>query len=301
MEPSFLSVISVHDVRTRVEARLMELLSGAMRTCPPPLTASVLQAIESSSVRLRPMLTVLSAEHFSSAAEGEGPSQAALDLGCAVEMVHAASLILDGLPCMEAHGGYHLGSVVHRRCGEDMALLGIAALLNQAYATVAVLPGLSASRRLDLLRTLTATTVSGRAASGTIPGRKRRDSAAVWRCALSQWERRALFKFSVVGGARAGGALKQRLASARSLAGELSESLRVVDEILCTTDISSVEGWAGARDGCVPEAFSSTSRDRSSIEARCLLRSALEQLDDTEPGRLKEFVKSVLTTALEAA
>lgn len=51
-------------------------------------------------------------------------SSALLELGCAVKMVHAASLFLDDMPCM--------GNVRLRR--SRLAMLGAVALVSQAFA-----------------------------------------------------------------------------------------------------------------------------------------------------------------------
>ncbi|WP_459745275.1 polyprenyl synthetase family protein, partial [Pseudomonas sp. 3A(2025)] len=81
-------------VRASVEQRLNELLpeSGNERDL-------IVQAMRESTLapgkRMRPILLVLAAEGL-----GQGGRQA-LELGCAVEMIHAASLVLDDMPCMD--------------------------------------------------------------------------------------------------------------------------------------------------------------------------------------------------------
>lgn len=88
-------------------------------------------ALTSPGKRLRPVLTLVAAEIF-----GER-SEPVLDLACAVEMVHAASLILDDLPCMDDATLRRGRVTTHRKFGEDMALLASFGLLNRAFALVA--------------------------------------------------------------------------------------------------------------------------------------------------------------------
>jgi geranylgeranyl diphosphate synthase type II len=63
--------------------------------------------------------------------------EAVLDLACAVEMVHACSLVLDDLPSMDDARLRRGRRTVHLEFGEEVALLAAVALLNRAYALVA--------------------------------------------------------------------------------------------------------------------------------------------------------------------
>jgi geranylgeranyl diphosphate synthase type II len=88
-------------------------------------------ALTGPGKRLRPVLTLLVADLFGSRAE------AVLDVACAVEMVHACSLIFDDLPAMDDAARRRGRPTVHLAYGEDVALLAGLALLNRAYALVA--------------------------------------------------------------------------------------------------------------------------------------------------------------------
>ena len=91
----------------------------------------MLHAVTSPGKRLRPVLTLAVAELFGSDQDG------IVDLGCAVEMVHACSLILDDLPCMDDAAMRRGRPTTHRVFGEATALLAAFALFNRAYALVA--------------------------------------------------------------------------------------------------------------------------------------------------------------------
>ncbi|MCH9651857.1 MAG: polyprenyl synthetase family protein [Deltaproteobacteria bacterium] len=88
-------------------------------------------ALTSPGKRLRPVLTLVVAEIFGLR------QRRVLEIACAVEMVHASSLILDDLPCMDDAALRRGRETTHRRFGESVALLASFGLLNLAFATVA--------------------------------------------------------------------------------------------------------------------------------------------------------------------
>jgi geranylgeranyl diphosphate synthase type II len=88
-------------------------------------------ALTGAGKRVRPVLTLAVADLFGCR------SEPVLDLACAVEMVHACSLVLDDLPAMDDAALRRGRPTVHRMFGESVALLAALALLNRAYALVA--------------------------------------------------------------------------------------------------------------------------------------------------------------------
>ncbi len=82
--------------------------------------------------RVRPVLTLAVAD-----ALGAGDLEPVVDLACAVEMVHACSLVLDDLPAMDDAKLRRGRPTVHREFGEDVALLAAFALLTRAFGVVA--------------------------------------------------------------------------------------------------------------------------------------------------------------------
>ena len=69
-----------------------------------------------------------------------GPVEEALRLACAVEMVHASSLILDDLPSMDDAALRRGKPTLHRESGEANAILAAVGLLNRAFEVVARTP-----------------------------------------------------------------------------------------------------------------------------------------------------------------
>ena len=134
-------------LRRAVEARLDALLPAASNE--RDLVASAMRDCTlAPGKRMRPILLLM-------AAGGLGASKpAALDLGCAVEMVHAASLVLDDMPCMD-NARVRRGRVtVHLAFGEDVAILAAVALLSRAFALVASIDGVQPLVRTQLVEIL---------------------------------------------------------------------------------------------------------------------------------------------------
>ncbi|MCI5047329.1 MAG: polyprenyl synthetase family protein [Aquisalinus sp.] len=94
--------------------------------------------------RFRPLLTIL-------IAEAAGVQDMAIyDLGCTSELVHAASLILDDLPCMDDAVTRRNAPCAHIFYDESTAILTATALLNRAFGVVAGLKSFSAEQRIDV-------------------------------------------------------------------------------------------------------------------------------------------------------
>lgn len=90
--------------------------------------------------RVRPLLLLLVARDVDvgDAADPLG----LLDFACAVEMIHAASLMLDDLPCMDDAALRRGRPTSHRQFGEDVTILAAVALVSRAFGVVAQAHGL---------------------------------------------------------------------------------------------------------------------------------------------------------------
>jgi geranylgeranyl diphosphate synthase type II len=124
----------------RVNRRLPELLPRP-DSRPEPVHQAMHYALTGAGKRVRPVLTLAVAELFGQR------SDPVLDIACAVEMVHACSLVLDDLPSMDDAQLRRGRPTVHRAFGESVALLAALGLLNRAYALVA-----EGAHRLSLRR-----------------------------------------------------------------------------------------------------------------------------------------------------
>lgn len=84
-------------------------------------------SIKNGGKRIRPLLTLYFSELFG------GDREAAIKLGCALEMVHTYSLIHDDLPCMDNDDMRRGKPSCHIAFGEANALLAGDALLTEAF------------------------------------------------------------------------------------------------------------------------------------------------------------------------
>ncbi len=132
--------------RARVEARLKELLLPAIPG--EPLQASIRHSLLAPAKRVRAVLMMLTARELG------GREENAIDLACALEMIHAASLILDDLPAMDDAETRRGLPANHRVFGEATAILAAIALLNRAYGVAAAAEGLSMEQRIAALDVL---------------------------------------------------------------------------------------------------------------------------------------------------
>lgn len=98
--------------------------------------------------RVRAIMTLLSAEHCG------GRAEAASSAAAAIEMVHAASLVLDDLPAMDDATLRRGRPATHRAFGEDTALLAAIALMSRAFGVVAEDRGLPAASRVEITQVL---------------------------------------------------------------------------------------------------------------------------------------------------
>ncbi len=133
-------------LRAAINARLTELAAGS--DYAPRLNAAVAHSLLAPGKRFRPILCVLIAQEFG------GSYDAALDAGCAAEMVHTASLILDDLPCMDDADLRRGLPTAHVKFDESTAILGAVALLNRAYGIIAKIEELHPQIKIDLTELL---------------------------------------------------------------------------------------------------------------------------------------------------
>lgn len=143
------------DVRAAIETRLSELLpeSGNERDL---VALAMRESTLAPGKRMRPVLLVLAAEGLvgDDRENSRTIRRQAVDLGCAVEMIHAASLVLDDMPCMDNASLRRGQPTVHLKFGEDVAILTAIALLSRAFGVVAGINDLAATTRTELVEVL---------------------------------------------------------------------------------------------------------------------------------------------------
>ncbi len=109
-------------------------LAGALELgegCPPTLAEAMRYSLLAPGKRLRPLLVILATEACG------GRVEAALPAACAVEMIHAYSLIHDDLPAMDDDDLRRGQPTCHKKFGEALAILAGDALLTLAFQVLA--------------------------------------------------------------------------------------------------------------------------------------------------------------------
>jgi geranylgeranyl diphosphate synthase type II len=213
--------------RVMIEQRLRETLPqetahGAR------LVRAMRHATLSPGKRIRPLLVVLTARQCG------GPVSAALDMGCALEFMHCASLILDDLPAMDDAQLRRGQPVTHRLFGEDIAILAAVGLLNQAYGLVAESTAIPDLLRLPLTSLLARTIGPGGLISGQEADLHDRAAVADFETvnAFNRLKTGLLIEASVQAGAMIAGAGPTSRQALAVFARQLGEAFQLIDDIL---------------------------------------------------------------------
>ncbi len=132
--------------RREIDSALVALLPHPP-ACPAPLAEAMAYAVAGGGKRFRPLVTLAAAEAVAAARSGGSPAErdarlaaarrAALPAACAVELIHAQSLVHDDLPAMDNDTMRRGAPTAHVRFGEGLAILAGDALLAEAFAVLA--------------------------------------------------------------------------------------------------------------------------------------------------------------------
>lgn len=137
----------IKPVRRSVEKALREALPAASLK-PATIHRAMRYSLLSGGKRLRPLLCCAASEACG------GTVRRALPAACAVEMVHAYSLIHDDLPCMDDDDLRRGKPTSHKVFGEGIAVLAGDALLTQAFAVLATARPASRHTAADMVSVL---------------------------------------------------------------------------------------------------------------------------------------------------
>ena len=215
-------------------AQLVELALAECVDTPAGASARLAEAMRYSLLaggkRLRPTLVLASCEAVG------GELAAAMDLACAVEMIHTYSLIHDDLPCMDDDDFRRGRPTNHKVYGEAIATLAGDALLTDAFKVLAraTRAGVAAPVVLETMAELAAATGSIGMVGGQVIDLLGEGKSKT----LEELEELhgkktgALFLASVRGGARMGGASRAQIESLDAYARALGLAFQVVDDLL---------------------------------------------------------------------
>ena len=147
----------IQQLQQDVALHLTQLIEK--RASDARLKEAMLYAVQSGGKRIRPLLTL------AVGASGTSTNEAALDLACALEMIHTYSLIHDDLPGMDDDDLRRGRPTVHKAFDDATAILAGDALLTLAFE-VAANAKLQAHQLVEAVKILS--TASGM--SGMISG-----------------------------------------------------------------------------------------------------------------------------------
>jgi geranylgeranyl diphosphate synthase type II len=191
-----------------------------------PVQQSMAYTVLAPSKRVRAVLTLLCAELCG------GRTAPALPVACAIELVHAASLILDDLPSMDDAPLRRGRPTNHREFGEAIAILAAFALLNGAYGTLArsYEPELSARLAALLSDAVGIDGLVGGQAADLLATDRTIDFEMLER--IHRGKTGALFVAAATAGALTAGAARDPLASLAAYAKNLGLAFQIIDDLL---------------------------------------------------------------------
>lgn len=114
-----------------IDAHLDKLLHKAS-VYPPIIHEAMRYAVLNGGKRIRPILTLTCAEAV------DGAMGDAITTACAIELMHAYSLVHDDLPCMDNDTMRRGIPTVHKKYGEAIAVLAGDALLTYAFELLSI-------------------------------------------------------------------------------------------------------------------------------------------------------------------
>ncbi len=192
------------------------------------LDSAIRASVLAPGKRLRPLMTVLAAQDLG------GDVATAIDAGCAVELVHASSLILDDLPSMDDAVMRRGQPALHISHGEDIALLSSIAILTGAIEMLASIEALAPIARLQAVTTLTrAIGVEGLVGGQYADLNDGRASRPVHEIAVTNsLKTGSLFSAAVEIGAIVANADMGTRTELRAFASELGHAFQLLDDLL---------------------------------------------------------------------
>ena len=267
-------------------------------SAPAGLGEAMRYAVLDGGKRLRPLLTLAAARAVAGAAQ----LPAALRSACAVELIHAYSLVHDDMPCMDNDVLRRGKPTVHVAYGEAQALLAGDALQALAFELLtpedgSVAPAVQAQLCAALARA---------AGHHGMAGGQAIDLAhvgvAMTEAALRDMHRRktgAMLEVSVHMGALSAGADGPSLACLARFAQAIGLAFQVVDDILDVTADSATLGKTAGKDQAndKPTFVSLLGLVGAQAQAQALLQEALEALDVahlTDDGALRALAHRVV-------
>jgi geranylgeranyl pyrophosphate synthase len=206
-----------------------------------PVVEAMRYTLLAPSKRVRAVLVLLSAELCGSPGK-------AMPAACAVEAIHASSLILDDLPCMDDAPLRRGMPSVHVRFGEATAMLASVGLLNEAYRHLAH------AYDAPLATRITALYADAVGLDGLVAGQAEDVLATDQSLSFDTLERihrrktGVLFSAAATAGALTAGGSARDIAALTAYAKNLGLAFQIVDDLLDVTGTTADTGKTTGRD-----------------------------------------------------
>ena len=283
--------------RQRIDRRLKKLLPPAT-TAPRRLHRAMRYAVLGGGKRIRPILCLEAAALLGSR------SAATLDLACAVECIHAYSLIHDDLPALDNDDLRRGRPTCHKKFGEATAILAGDALLTLAFEITAKLRGLSPKRCNLIVRELAAAAgtrngmIAGQIADLEAEGKK---TSARQLEIIHRGKTGALIRAAVRAGALSAGTSAKDLRRLSRFGENLGLAFQIIDDILDVESSTRRLGKTARKDAAHGKATYPAVHGLE--ESRRIASSIIkEAVRDLEPfGRRGEALAGLTRTVLGRA
>ncbi len=282
--------------KARIDERLLELFErycGHSDVCPR-LAGAMRYGLITPGKRVRPLLCLMAAIDL-----GADP-EPLLDFGCALEMVHSASLMLDDLPCMDDARLRRGQPAAHLKFGDAITTLAAVGLLNQAYGVVARAKAPQAGLSVELVARLsdavgTAGLVSGQSRD-LCERRSEIDCGQMIR--INRQKTAVLFELAVIAGGLHAGIGGTRLVALNRFACQVGLAFQTADDLLDCPGDSPGDSMDSGKDAGLDAGKSGSVH---AVGAGVLRRRLNQEL--TEARRVLSQLgveKSMLTQYVEA-
>ena len=289
----------LHAETERVSADVDDFFS---RLLPPPrdgrerLYEAMRHAAIGGGKRLRPLLTIASSRLFAI------DPQRALRVGCAVEAIHAYSLIHDDLPCMDDADLRRGKPSVHKAFGEAEAVLAGDSLHALAFEILAHPathddPWVRADLLLELARAVGPAGMAGGQMMDLIAEGESLDLPAITR--LQQLKTGALIEYSVEAACIMAKLPGDARTPYRGYARNIGLAFQIADDLIDHSGDESAAGKPTGKDAHAGKAtfVSLLGEHRARQQAGFLVSQAIEHLSDH--GSEADLLRAIARFAIE--
>ena len=245
--------------------------------------------------RVRPLLLLLATEDLG------GAVAVVLDAACALELVHAASLLIDDLPCMDDAQLRRGQPTAHVRFGQDVAILAAIGLLGLAFRVVASAEPVAAALRIGWVALL----ADAVGTAGLVQGQYRDLHGAHAPCGpeaiaqTNQLKTGSLFTAALAMAALASDATACTGEALQAFAEELGQAFQLLDDLADLSGSTAELGKDVGRDAAklTLPALLGAAATRERIEAH--LASGQRRLEAAlgPASRLARFARGLLAGA----